>query len=159
MDFFYSYVNFHCFCSDVALVTSLRDGMNLVSYEYVACQGSKKGVLILSEVADRLCMPYIFFGGMFYLFIVAITAISVCWGSTITWSWRHSSKPLEYYRSCRLNTACFNDAIRWERETTQAQLCSCHNSHGSRLGWNFCIVSFSFPVAQFVIRWTKSLRL
>lgn len=38
------------FCSDVALVTSLRDGMNLVSYEFVACQDSKKGVLILSEV-------------------------------------------------------------------------------------------------------------
>jgi trehalose-6-phosphate synthase len=38
-------------CSDVALVTSLRDGMNLVSYEYVACQESNKGVLILSEVS------------------------------------------------------------------------------------------------------------
>lgn len=38
------------FVSDVALVTSLRDGMNLVSYEFVACQDSKKGVLILSEV-------------------------------------------------------------------------------------------------------------
>lgn len=25
--------------------------MNLVSYEYVACQASKKGVLILSEVS------------------------------------------------------------------------------------------------------------
>lgn len=37
-------------CLDVALVTSLRDGMNLVSYEFVACQASKKGVLILSEV-------------------------------------------------------------------------------------------------------------
>jgi hypothetical protein len=37
----------------VALVTSLRDGMNLVSYEYVACQNSKKnqGVLVLSEVS------------------------------------------------------------------------------------------------------------
>ncbi|KAF2286172.1 hypothetical protein GH714_011266 [Hevea brasiliensis] len=35
--------------TDVALVTSLRDGMNLVSYEFVACQDSKKGVLILSE--------------------------------------------------------------------------------------------------------------
>ncbi|WOL11113.1 alpha,alpha-trehalose-phosphate synthase [Canna indica] len=35
--------------ADVALVTSLRDGMNLVSYEFVACQDSKKGVLILSE--------------------------------------------------------------------------------------------------------------
>ncbi|KAL5992690.1 Trehalose-6-P synthase/phosphatase complex synthase subunit [Asimina triloba] len=36
---------------DVALVTSLRDGMNLVSYEFVACQDAKKGVLILSEFA------------------------------------------------------------------------------------------------------------
>ena len=39
--------------ADVCLVTSLRDGMNLVSYEYVACQNSKKGVLILSEVSHR----------------------------------------------------------------------------------------------------------
>lgn len=31
-------------------MTSLRDGMNLVSYEFIACQASKKGVLILSEV-------------------------------------------------------------------------------------------------------------
>ncbi|XP_051152224.1 alpha,alpha-trehalose-phosphate synthase [UDP-forming] 1-like isoform X2 [Andrographis paniculata] len=37
--------------TDVALVTSLRDGMNLVSYEFVACQNSNKGVLILSEFA------------------------------------------------------------------------------------------------------------
>ncbi|VFQ79157.1 unnamed protein product [Cuscuta campestris] len=37
--------------TDVALITSLRDGMNLVSYEFVACQASKKGVLILSEFA------------------------------------------------------------------------------------------------------------
>ncbi|KAH8953132.1 hypothetical protein BDL97_08G007600 [Sphagnum fallax] len=47
---------FHELCAlyastDVVLVTSLRDGMNLVSYEYVACQNSKKteGVLVLSE--------------------------------------------------------------------------------------------------------------
>lgn len=41
---------------DVALVTSLRDGMNLVSYEYVACQNSKakQGVLVLSEVSFYL---------------------------------------------------------------------------------------------------------
>ncbi|XP_078168786.1 trehalose-6-phosphate synthase [Carex rostrata] len=49
-------LDFHALCAlyavtDVALVTSLRDGMNLVSYEFVACQGSKKGVLILSEFA------------------------------------------------------------------------------------------------------------
>lgn len=37
--------------TDVAMVTSLRDGMNLVSYEYVACQTDNAGVLILSEFA------------------------------------------------------------------------------------------------------------
>lgn len=37
--------------TDVALVTSLRDGMNLVSYEYVACQSDNAGVLVLSEFA------------------------------------------------------------------------------------------------------------
>jgi trehalose 6-phosphate synthase/phosphatase len=37
--------------SDVMLVTSIRDGMNLVSYEYVACQEGKYGVLVLSEFA------------------------------------------------------------------------------------------------------------
>ncbi|KAL7590846.1 hypothetical protein Lser_V15G32456 [Lactuca serriola] len=46
----------HALCAlyaitDVALITSLRDGMNLVSYEFVACQASKKGALILSEFA------------------------------------------------------------------------------------------------------------
>ncbi|KAL3522595.1 hypothetical protein ACH5RR_015429 [Cinchona calisaya] len=49
-------LDFHALCAlyavtDVALVTSLRDGMNLVSYEFVACQDEKKGVLILSEFA------------------------------------------------------------------------------------------------------------
>lgn len=37
--------------SDVCLVTSTRDGMNLVSYEYIACQQERHGVLILSEFA------------------------------------------------------------------------------------------------------------
>lgn len=37
--------------SDVCLVTSTRDGMNLVSYEYVACQQERNGVMILSEFA------------------------------------------------------------------------------------------------------------
>jgi trehalose 6-phosphate synthase len=35
--------------SDVCLVSSTRDGMNLVSYEYIACQQELKGSLILSE--------------------------------------------------------------------------------------------------------------
>uniref|UniRef100_A0A251UDU8 Putative glycosyl transferase, family 20 n=1 Tax=Helianthus annuus TaxID=4232 RepID=A0A251UDU8_HELAN len=35
--------------ADVALITSVMDGMNLVSYEFVACLASKKGVLVLSE--------------------------------------------------------------------------------------------------------------
>jgi len=41
----------HYRTSDVALVTSIKDGMNLVSKEYVACQVEKKGVLILSQFA------------------------------------------------------------------------------------------------------------
>ncbi|CAH9077464.1 unnamed protein product, partial [Cuscuta epithymum] len=49
-------LDFHALCAlyaitDVALITSIRDGMNLVSYEFVACQSLKKGVLILSEFA------------------------------------------------------------------------------------------------------------
>jgi len=35
--------------ADVALITSTRDGMNLVSYEYIACQQENHGVLVLSE--------------------------------------------------------------------------------------------------------------
>jgi len=37
--------------SDVALVTPLRDGMNLVAKEYVATRTDKSGVLVLSEMA------------------------------------------------------------------------------------------------------------
>src|SRR5690606_39091847 len=37
--------------ADVCLITSLRDGLNLVSKEYVACRNSNTGVLILSEMA------------------------------------------------------------------------------------------------------------
>lgn len=37
--------------ADVALVTPMRDGMNLVSKEYVASKTDQKGVLILSEMA------------------------------------------------------------------------------------------------------------
>lgn len=37
--------------ADVAIITSLRDGMNLVSYEYIMCQKDLNGVLILSEFA------------------------------------------------------------------------------------------------------------
>lgn len=37
--------------SDVALVTPLRDGMNLVAKEYVATKTKRTGVLILSEMA------------------------------------------------------------------------------------------------------------
>ncbi|MCI0707850.1 MAG: bifunctional alpha,alpha-trehalose-phosphate synthase (UDP-forming)/trehalose-phosphatase [Ignavibacteriae bacterium] len=37
--------------ADVALVTPLRDGMNLIAKEYVACRTEGTGVLILSEMA------------------------------------------------------------------------------------------------------------
>lgn len=39
-------------CSDAIVISSLRDGMNLVAYEYVICQSEQDpGVLILSEFA------------------------------------------------------------------------------------------------------------
>jgi trehalose 6-phosphate synthase/phosphatase len=37
--------------SDVGLITPIRDGMNLVAKEYLACQQTNPGVLILSEMA------------------------------------------------------------------------------------------------------------
>ncbi len=47
------------------LVTSLRDGMNLVSYEFVACQNAKKGVLVLSEVSSHAhIFILLFLGGL-----------------------------------------------------------------------------------------------
>lgn len=52
----YSHLEFEELCAmytaaDVALITPLRDGMNLVAKEYVASQTSYQGVLILSELA------------------------------------------------------------------------------------------------------------
>lgn len=54
--YFYKSFSFHELTafyheSDVALVTPLRDGMNLVAKEYVAAKAQKPGVLILSEMA------------------------------------------------------------------------------------------------------------
>jgi trehalose 6-phosphate synthase len=43
--------------ADVMVVSSLRDGMNLVSKEFVACRNDDSGVLILSPfagAADRM---------------------------------------------------------------------------------------------------------
>ncbi len=52
----YSHLPFKEMCSlylaaDVGLITPLRDGMNLVAKEYVACCTENRGVLILSELA------------------------------------------------------------------------------------------------------------
>ncbi|KAI0129199.1 glycosyltransferase family 20 protein [Xylariales sp. AK1849] len=52
--FLHQSVNFDELCalyavSDVCLVSSTRDGMNLVSYEYIATQHDRHGVMILSE--------------------------------------------------------------------------------------------------------------
>ncbi len=40
--------------ADVALVTPLRDGMNLVAKEYLACRRDGTGVLVLSEMAGAV---------------------------------------------------------------------------------------------------------
>lgn len=54
--YFYRSFNFHALSAlyssaDVALITPLRDGMNLVCKEYIASKMDKRGVLILSEMA------------------------------------------------------------------------------------------------------------
>ena len=56
VQFIYNSVNFTELVAlyriaDVCLVTSTRDGMNLVACEYIASQIGKYGVLILSEFA------------------------------------------------------------------------------------------------------------
>jgi len=48
--------------ADVMLVTSLRDGMNLVAKEFVACRNDETGTLVLSEftgAADELVGAYL----------------------------------------------------------------------------------------------------
>jgi len=39
------------YVADIALITPLKDGMNLVAKEFIATKNNKKGVLILSEMA------------------------------------------------------------------------------------------------------------
>lgn len=44
--------------ADIALITPVRDGMNLVSLEYVAARGTHPGTLILSEFCgSATCLP------------------------------------------------------------------------------------------------------
>ena len=48
--------------ADVMLVTPLRDGMNLVAKEYVACRNDETGALVLSEftgAADELAGAFL----------------------------------------------------------------------------------------------------
>lgn len=54
--YFYQHLDFENLCAlyqlaDVALITPLRDGMNLIAKEYVASRITQYGVLILSELA------------------------------------------------------------------------------------------------------------
>ena len=41
--------------SDVALVTPLRDGMNLIAKEFIAAKANKPGVLVISEMTGAAC--------------------------------------------------------------------------------------------------------
>ncbi|KAG2331254.1 hypothetical protein Bca52824_002434 [Brassica carinata] len=84
-------LDFYALCAlyavtDVALVTSLRDGMNLVSYEFVACQEAEKGVLILSEVITLILRCFASY--------VCVSIIKCC---TVTRCWSHSCESLEVW--------------------------------------------------------------
>ncbi len=50
---FENLVDLYSMC-DVALLTPVRDGMNLVAKEYVACRTNQTGVMILSEMAGAV---------------------------------------------------------------------------------------------------------
>ena len=54
--YFYRHLDFHermeLYCqSDIALITPIRDGMNLIAKEYLATRSDRTGVLIISETA------------------------------------------------------------------------------------------------------------
>jgi trehalose 6-phosphate synthase/phosphatase len=54
--YLYRFLPFHTLIAlynlaDVALVTPLRDGMNLIAKEFIAAKADRKGVLVLSEMA------------------------------------------------------------------------------------------------------------
>ena len=55
--------------ADVALVTPMRDGMNLVCKEFIASKINKKGVLILSEMcgASKELSDADLFGSSYYI--------------------------------------------------------------------------------------------
>jgi len=40
--------------ADVLVISSIRDGLNLVSYEYVACQAENNGVLMMSSYTGAM---------------------------------------------------------------------------------------------------------
>lgn len=40
--------------ADVCVISSIRDGLNLVSYEFAACQEEKKGVLMMSNYVGAI---------------------------------------------------------------------------------------------------------
>ena len=42
--------------ADACLISSTRDGLNMVSYEYIACQAERNGVLVLSQYAGAAKM-------------------------------------------------------------------------------------------------------
>ena len=64
--------------TDVALVTSLRDGMNLVSYEYVACQSDNAGALpVLQPSTDAGAKPKIFLHALIRIDFLNILSLNV----------------------------------------------------------------------------------
>jgi trehalose 6-phosphate synthase len=67
--------------ADVMVVTPLRDGMNLVAKEYVACRWDEGGALVLSEfagAADELRQAYMVnpydINGMKHAIVTAMNA-------------------------------------------------------------------------------------
>ena len=98
--------------TDVCLVTSLRDGMNLVSYEFVACQSKNAGVLVLSEFAGA--------------------AQSLGAGALL-------SEPVERQRHGRRAGGCADDARGGAAGEAEAELHAHHHAHRAGVGGHVCV--------------------
>lgn len=134
--------------------------MNLVSYEFVACQNVKKGVLILSEVNiihiynhSLLCLLTFGTSKLTLAFwkqgcqIIELTKArgfsfaSASWCSPVPGCWGYSGQSLEHIRCRCCNKGCFRHAGIGQRRVPSSQLWACHYTYSPGLGRHLCQVS------------------
>jgi alpha,alpha-trehalose-phosphate synthase [UDP-forming] len=113
--------------ADVLLVTSIRDGMNLVCQEYIACQEESHGVVILSEFAG-VRFPSLKFP--FKQFLTLIIYSSGCF-----LPFRCSScESVEYPGSCRCYPRVSQSSCREARSDARGLIQLHRNVYQQSLG-------------------------